>query len=1011
MPDRSVFLYDTDQLHELAPASLVDRGVRWARENRVIDPIMEDGLLYGCVEDPEREDPLQVSLRHDDDGTLRVRCDCRGMDGPVCPHALALLVDHANHNDAGLIDAREEALKERQTKGRTEVRVRHSDGKPHFGYWNAATVGGDPTFKRSYRVQIRSLHQPHNRCNCPDFAFNQLGTCKHIEAVLHRIGKRRDYQQLSKQPPPIPYIHLSWDAQRGATIRLVRPASLPADLKSLLERHFDAEGIFTGRLPEDYFYLRDAIANRNDIDPGEDVRDHVHYLAEQARQRHNAEAISRRIADSGGQLPGIHARLYPYQTEGVAFLASTGRALLADDMGLGKTLQAIAAATWLHREAGVEKTLVVCPASLKHQWAREIERFAGTPAQIIQGKPEIRLAQYRATQAFAVINYELVQRDLSVINERFRPDLIVLDEAQRIKNWRTKLATAIKRLESRYAFVLTGTPLENRLEDLYSLMQVVDQRVLGPLWRYMADFHVTDDRGKVLGYRNLSVLRQRLAPVMLRRNRSLVRDQLPDRIEQRLDIDLTLRQWELHDSAMANAGQLALIAKRRPLTPSESKRLMSALQTARMACDAAGLVDKETEGSPKLDELKTLLDELCLQNGLKAVVFSQWERMTAMAEATLRKLGLGTVRLHGGVPSARRGELMDRFRDDDSIQVFLSTDAGGTGLNLQHAGVLINLDIPWNPAVLDQRIARVHRLGQKQRVQIINMVAINAYEEKVLGLVGSKRDLFDNVVDPQASEDAVGLSRRLLEEVVDQLTAKEAKESAEGSSDSVTMDSEEPAENGARSAGQPQRKPEGDPAITKAVLCLQDELGTRIQRILGSGGRLLAVLDRVDEAAAALAERLSEQVPVAVIDILSLRSLQRLEGAMGFAEAQEIVAGPPAGPSPLLRRAEENLRAAELLVGGGVAGPAGELLLSTMLAAAAKIADSPQVPTAQQAAVWLHSEILPQGRLGPRHAQSLMRALALAQSSALPEELLSSLADDARAMLAAALQAGNLTSN
>ena len=131
-----------------------------------------------------------------------------------------------------------------------------------------------------------------------------------------------------------------------------------------------------------------------------------------------------------------------------------------------------------------------------------------------------------------------------------------MDEAQRIKNWRTKIATAVKLIPSRFVFVLTGTPLENRLEDLYSLMQVVDPKILGPLWRYIVDFHVTDERNKVLGYRNLSVLRQRLKPVMLRRDRSLVKDQLPERITQRLDVAMTGKQVEIHDDGMARPDNL-----------------------------------------------------------------------------------------------------------------------------------------------------------------------------------------------------------------------------------------------------------------------------------------------------------------------------------------------------------------------------------------------------------------------------------------------------------------------
>ena len=146
---------------------------------------------------------------------------------------------------------------------------------------------------------------------------------------------------------------------------------------------------------------------------------------------------------------------------------------------------------------------------------------------------------------------------------------------------------------------------------------------------------------------------------------------------------------------------------------------MAALQQARMACDAAGLVDEETEGSPKINELSDILNEICLQSGLKAVVFSQWELMTQMVEKLLRRMEIGFVRLHGGVPTAKRGALMDRFREDDSVQVFLSTDAGGVGLNLQSGSVLINLDVPWNPAVLEQRTPGGRGSGPDRRPAVI----------------------------------------------------------------------------------------------------------------------------------------------------------------------------------------------------------------------------------------------------------------------------------------------------
>ena len=464
-------------------------------------------------------------------------------------------------------------------------------------------------------------------------------------------------------------------------------------------------------------------------------------------------------------IPGLRARLHPYQREGVAFLVARGRAVLADDMGLGKTVQAIAAACWLQAERGLERTLIVCPASLKHQWAREIRRFTDAEVQVVQGSPSARRAQWGSGAAFTIANYELVRRDLSVLQRELDPQLLILDEAQRIKNWNTLTAAAIKRIDSRYAFLLTGTPLENRLEDLYSLLQLIDPRVLGPLWRFRHEHQVAGDASTPASVQGLSDLRRRLSAVVLRRDRSLVADQLPACQRIRRDVPLTERQKELHDEATASAARLAAIQKRRPLSFFEERRLMMFLQRARMACNAAFLVDKDDarRGSPKLDALRELLTELCVESDRKVVVFSEWERMTALAEDVVRGLGIGFARLHGGVPSGARGALLRRFTEDSACRVFLSTDAGGVGLNLQAGQVLVNLDLPFNPARLEQRIARIHRLGQPEPTRVILLVAQDSYEERVWAGIEGKRELFVQTLHADADQDIVELGSRVKE--------------------------------------------------------------------------------------------------------------------------------------------------------------------------------------------------------------------------------------------------------
>ncbi|MBS1213699.1 MAG: helicase [Proteobacteria bacterium] len=823
--------------------------------------------------------------------------------------------------------------------------------------------------------------------------------------MLHFARSRPDYKRLKDRGCPVSFVYLAWESATRPVIRVQHRADLADDLAALLAEFFDEQGVFRGRLPEDFFRFAQLVYGREDFLLGDDAQQYAQQCAEDAAQALRGQEIKRAILQSNGVLPGIKVKLFPYQAEGVAFLASRGRALLADDMGLGKTLQAIAAGTWLADNAAVRRILVVCPASLKHQWAREIAKFTGRAVQIIQGGADERGVQYRGDALFFIVNYELVLRDLSVMSEKLKPDLLILDEAQRIKNWRTKLASTVKLIPSRYVFVLSGTPLENRLEDLYSLLQMVDARVLGPLWRCLLDFHITDERGKVIGYRNLSELRRRIAPVLLRRDRSLVSDQLPDRTEVVLDIPMSAKQLELHDSALNTAGRLAKIAKRRPLTPSEQNRMMAALQQARMACNAAGLVDKETQGSPKLDELARLLEELCLQSSRKAVVFSQWALMTEMVESLARGLGLGCVRLHGGVPSHKRGELMEQFQNNDAVQVFISTDAGGTGLNLQSATALINLDMPWNPAILDQRIARIHRLGQKQKVQIFLLLAEDSYEQRVAQLVKGKRDLFDNVVDPEASEDVVGISKKMLETLIDDLAAGQPMEAA------AAVETEAPLPQPVREVAERQPGPaeaaveeEGE-TIRQAVAGIQTTFGPRIERILAKAGGLLVVVEQWRDGDEQSAQDLSaSDLPIAVIDGRTWRSLQRLGSASPLADTTTVFEPVEAAApevNPLHNLSAQKLRSAEVLLEQQCSAGVMDLLASALLLKVAALHGETQAPGPTDAAVWLYSDIVPRGLLTAEQAALVVQVVSLSLGSGLPDALIRQAAADTGRLFAA----------
>ncbi len=426
--------------------------------------------------------------------------------------------------------------------------------------------------------------------------------------------------------------------------------------------------------------------------------------------------------------------LFPYQREGMLHLAFTERALLADEMGLGKTIQAIAACALLHRLGKARHVLVVTPASLKSEWEEQIQRFTNLDYQLVFGARAGRLDRYRESAPFFTItNFEQMVRDALDVNERLKPDIVVLDEAQRIKNWNTKTAQAIKRLQSRYAFVLTGTPIENRIDEMYSLMSFLNPSVLGTLFRFNRDFYQLDDRGKPAGYRNLDVLHERIRPYLLRRRKAEVETELPARTDRNYFVPLSPQQVDSYSSHEAQVARLVFTAKRRPLTQQEQDKLLRELAMMRMICDTNFILDENDRACPKLAELERVLEECRDNPEVKIIVFSEWEKMLILVRETCEGLGLGCAWHTGSVPQQKRRGEINRFKTDPGCRVFLSTDAGATGLNLQSASIVINCDLPWNPAKLEQRIARAWRKNQTRPVTVVNLISEKTIEHRMLG--------------------------------------------------------------------------------------------------------------------------------------------------------------------------------------------------------------------------------------------------------------------------------------
>jgi superfamily II DNA or RNA helicase len=619
----------------------------------------------------------------------------------------------------------------------------------------------NPASGNTYEVRIRGANPGDNACTCPDFATNALGTCKHVEFTLARLERKRDLRAQLKagHQPAHSEVYLQYGSRRE--VRFRPGADCPVELARLAGRYFDETGALkTAAFDRFDRFLGEAGKLEAELECGDDV---LAYVAE-LRDARRRESLVEKAFPKGVRDPGLDgllkAPLYDYQREGALFAARAGRCLIGDEMGLGKTVQAVAAAQIMARLFGVERVLIVCPTSLKHQWQREIERFTERPARVVNGlAPQRRAAFEEGEHFFLITNYDTVHADLEAINA-WGPDLVILDEAQRIKNWTTRVARSVKKVQSPHAIVLTGTPLENRLEELISIVQFVDLFRLGPTFRLLHDHQVLDDVGKVVGYRDLDRLGQTLAPILVRRHKDEVLDQLPGRIDSHVFVPMTDQQRELHREYQEVVARIAAKwRKYRFLSEADKRRLMTALQGMRMVCDDAYLVDAPKEHGYKADEAATLLGELLERPGTKVVVFSQWLGMHELLLRRLTARGVGTAFFHGGLKSPQRKALIDRFRDDPACRVFLATDAGGVGLNLQHASVVVNVDLPWNPAVLEQRIGRVHRLGQTQPVRVVNFVSKGGIEEGMLNVLKFKKSLFEGVLDGGEKDVFLGGSR------------------------------------------------------------------------------------------------------------------------------------------------------------------------------------------------------------------------------------------------------------
>lgn len=638
--------------------------------------------------------------------------------------------------------------------GVVEVDTEHSPGE--YYVMSPATRG-------RYEVHYHGEGHELNACSCMDFRTSRLGTCKHLEAVKAWISDKKG-RKVYQPDRKITTLYMDYSDEPCVKIRYGS-----TDQKKLKEIFGPlAPGGSFNHLTE--LRLPDAIREAFQMSPffrcRQDVLEYADRLSDNLMRNVRLDNVFRHhLWWKDIFVKGV--KPYVYQREGMEFAARCGRCILADEMGLGKTLQAIGTAALLYREGYISSVLIVCPTSLKYQWKREIKTFIGADALVVEGSQPVRKSMYERSDVYKIVSYNSLNNDIKAMDS-MSVDMVIMDEVQRLKNWDTQIARSARRVRADYSLILSGTPLENKLEELYSIVQLVDQYCLGPYYLFRQNHIQTTDSGKVVGYKGLNEVGGQVKPILLRRRKADVSIQLPARMDKNLFVPMTKEQRATHDEYKEMVARIVMKwQKTHFLSETDRRRLLTGLSMMRMVCDSTFILDQKSRHDTKVDEVLNILQDIFSAGDEKVVIFSGWERMTRLIAGELDALCVPYSSLNGSVPSAKRKDLIDRFTDDPAVRVFLSTDAGASGLNLQAASYVINLDLPWNPAVLEQRIGRIYRMGQKRNIQVINLVAIGTIEEQMLTKLKFKTDLFDGVLN--GGEDEVFLDNNKLETLVKDL--------------------------------------------------------------------------------------------------------------------------------------------------------------------------------------------------------------------------------------------------
>jgi len=575
-----------------------------------------------------------------------------------------------------------------------------------------------------YKLTFRDIDRRHGYCSCPDYKTNKLGTCKHLIFAFDKFLKNQE--MIPDTLPKYPFVEVFLNPFRDYKISWFYPEKIFGELAELFYRYFGNKKYIEDQDAETLLGFFNNLDKHKQILVRPEVYEKVDKIS-------GIFALRRIEETHKPDFSKLKTQLLPYQQQGVEFATFKKGAVIADEMGLGKALQAIAIATMKKEIFGFSKTLIICPAILKPQWKKEIEMLTGEIAALVEGSKEERQKIYsRANTYFNIVSYETVMRDKEIIS-RVPVDFIILDEAERIKNYASPTSAVIKSIPRKHALVLTGSPIETELINLYSVILFVDPDLLSPLWEFSYQHCYFDSQTKntVVGYYDLQELKQKLNAIFIRRERQEVIKQLPNISQINIPVKLSAHQKKMH---LKYARSVLDIYNKKIISSFDKQKTMQLAKKMRMLANSTFLVDDATNVSPKLDELQhILLYKLHLKkNKQKVVIFTEWDKMINIISRMLRVNKIIFMEAFQKNSEEEQKKLFSRFENNNECSVFICPPQAAGIINLAGVNTIINMEVSCNKTEKNHQLGSIDSLSKRNvNLTIINLIAENSIEAKL----------------------------------------------------------------------------------------------------------------------------------------------------------------------------------------------------------------------------------------------------------------------------------------